>query len=286
MTHDISTEMTIQMIAARLRQLPDSHSLKALAARSSEAARVLSGQAEQLSGVAYYLTETQAELDSLSEWLRAQRPQRVTAKALTEEARRQRQLHEAREAARPVAMQAGKEALVARVNARLLALGVAAIRERGVDTPTGYDEAKLRVTDRAPRQRMWVLHFNEYVKYSSRQSWWVSASYLCGIEDGQVWVERVPASITTVEEAVAYITPAAVKRAAAEGRQVLRQGDVFLVERRRGGDDLAALPERHRFDPGNRTLSHPQHGSLHVPFPFAVHLTRTVPTGARVHNWD
>lgn len=74
--------------------------------------------------------------------------------------------------------------------------------------------------------------------------------------------------------------------AAAEGRQVLRQGDVFLVERRRGGDDLAALPERHRFDPESRTLTHPQHGSLPVPFPFAVHLTRTVPTGARVHNWD
>lgn len=96
------------------------------------------------------------------------------------------------------------------------------------------------------------------------------------MEDGQVWVERVPRHIRTVADAEAFITPAAVHRARAEQRRVLRQGDVWLVELRAGRDNTALLPHSHRFDPATRTLSHRQHGTLHVPYPFRVELTKSV----------
>ncbi|WP_156039229.1 hypothetical protein [Deinococcus marmoris] len=133
--------------------------------------------------------------------------------------------------------------------------------------PAGWQWNKAQVVDHAPGQQIWLVQREYRHDYSRRAgTWWVGAAYLTGIEDGQVWVERVSRHITTVAEAAAAITPAAVHRAHTEGRQVLRQGDVWLVELRRGQDNFDALPSSHTFDVVRRMLCHRQHGELHVPF--------------------
>ena len=43
-------------------------------------------------------------------------------------------------------------------------------------------------------------------------------------------VDRVPCSKNTIAEAINYLTPAEVKKAAKAGRKIKRQGDFFFVE--------------------------------------------------------
>ena len=84
---------------------------------------------------------------------------------------------------------------------------------------------------------------------------------LTGYEDGQWWARRVPYGCRTVAEALDYIRPAEVNAAIAEGREVRRQGDVWLVQLKAGRNNLNAIRGTdHRLD--GTTLTHPQHGSL------------------------
>lgn len=209
---------------------------------------------------------------------------KLTATGLQAVARDLRDLRAAR-----VERRAGPDPLLvpvaARMRSRLLGEAAAVIESRGVDTPAGYAPGALRLLDRGAR--VWLVGVDYWHDYSRRSRWHISARWVVGREDGQIWVERVPASVETVAGALEYITPAVVKRARESGRGVLRQGDVWVIERRRGGDDLGDLPARHAWDPDARTLTHPEHGALSVPWgAVSVALSRSVPTGSRVHNWD
>ena len=52
-------------------------------------------------------------------------------------------------------------------------------------------------------------------------------------QDGrQWWCKRVPATTSNVELALSFLMPSDVKRAKKDGLNVLRQGDVYLVERK------------------------------------------------------
>ena len=123
----------------------------------------------------------------------------------------------------------------------------------------------LRLLD---RDRAWGLvlvgcdGWREYSRrYGSRRA---SLRYLYGRDDNGAWALRVPATADTVAAALAAIVPAEVRRAAAEGRGVLRQGDVYAVElRRRGVNDAALAGTRHRYDAAARRLVHDDEGARH-----------------------
>jgi hypothetical protein len=93
-----------------------------------------------------------------------------------------------------------------------------------------------------------------------------------------VWAARVPSSCVRVSDALAFLKPAAVKLAELKGRKILRQGDVWLVQRKHRDirDELEQLPSSHTWDAATRILTHEGHGELHVPFCFIVIPQRTL----------
>ncbi|MEU6713046.1 hypothetical protein ABZ897_16310 [Nonomuraea sp. NPDC046802] len=145
------------------------------------------------------------------------------------------------------------------------------IQRRGGEIAIQIDNkpryAHLRVTDRHRDTRMVLLHVSAWRYYSRNVSHHASLSYLCGSEDGQRWAVRVPGTITTVADALTWITPKAVKDARAAGRQVWRQGDVYAIATSRAHDGKGELPENHHWDSAARVLSHPEHGNLYLPDP-------------------
>ncbi|MFA7086191.1 MAG: hypothetical protein WC145_05925 [Aliarcobacter sp.] len=131
-----------------------------------------------------------------------------------------------------------------------------AIRACGQTVPQGWWQAESQhvVTDR--RGRYWV-----YRGLYSVGRWPRKASYLCGVEDGQLWAVRIPSRIRTVAEALEWVVPAAARRPG-----TIRQGDVFLVPSR--VDRLEDLPQNHEvrvLDDGSRIVEHPQHPPVVLP---------------------
>jgi hypothetical protein len=149
-----------------------------------------------------------------------------------------------------------------------LAVYTAEIRRRGGETSiTGnYGTEHVQVTDHA--DGLYLLHAAGFRAYSRRHGChWTTLSYLCGTEDGPLWAVRVPGTITTTGAALAWLEPAAVTRARAAGKRVLRQGDVYAVQTTLAHDGTGELPDRHAWDQAARVLSHPQHPALHLPHP-------------------
>ncbi|NMC34938.1 MAG: hypothetical protein GYA36_21160 [Veillonellaceae bacterium] len=150
-----------------------------------------------------------------------------------------------------------------RVTETLIERTEQAITERGLDRPTGWDGGRIR--DRVGG--VWLYGAEYRYHYSNKfGDWWTGACYVAGVEDCQVWAVRVPRRMTTVAEALAYITPAAVRNAQDQGRTVLRQGDVWLIQQRT--DNLGALPRSHQLEnlpDGSRVLRHGQHGCISLP---------------------
>jgi hypothetical protein len=118
-----------------------------------------------------------------------------------------------------------------RLHARLVSLYGGEISRRGGETGIQVSPKTwhpLRVTDRSGG--LCVLHAGGW-RYSSGRSWHAVLSYLCGGGDeGGPWAVRVPGIITTVTAALDAITPAAARHAAAAGKAVLRQGDLYALE--------------------------------------------------------
>ena len=91
---------------------------------------------------------------------------------------------------------------------------------------------------------------------------------LAGTDDAGWWAVRVPATVDSVAGGLRWLEPAAVRRARADGMRVLRQGDVWIVERARGDAmGTTRLPLGHRWDAGSRMLHHGAHSEVHVPWP-------------------
>lgn len=159
---------------------------------------------------------------------------------------------------------------------------IEAIANRGFETsfPTGMQgqgwkwagKAELELIDSKKGYRLYKLE--GFRKYSRDCSWFRSYRYLCGVERGQYWCNRVPSTINTISEAVEWLKPAEVKKA----KKVIRQGDVFIVEKTR--DCKSNLPDRHEWDAENRVLKHPEHKDIHVPFPCKFVLVKELIAGA------
>ncbi len=153
---------------------------------------------------------------------------------------------------------------------RLLKQGLAEIDRRNLTTPAGWDYERKQVIDRDAKKRLWLIHADYWYHYSrafgSRQ---VGASYLCGVDEGQTFAVRVPKSVEKITDALQYLTPAAVIAAREKGYWTARQGDIFLVEKKRGENNLDALRwTRHKpvqRVSGRLIVQHPQHATVFVP---------------------
>lgn len=160
-----------------------------------------------------------------------------------------------------------------RLNARLLDVYSAEISRRGGETTIRTDKAReagLKVADRSGG--LTLLHLTAWRYYSgSTKNRLASLSYLCGREDGQTWAVRVPGTVTTVRSALDWLEPGAVRVARARGRRVDRQGDVYAAQTTWACDGAGDLPDRHVWDGRARTLTHPEHGTLSLPYPVRFH---------------
>lgn len=187
-------------------------------------------------------------------------------------------LRRTRERQRPVP--ARSRTLRERADARLIARYSAEIARRGGETvieegakASALREKPLQIAERC--DGMVVLHVTGWRFYSrghgSRQA---SLSYLCGTDDAGLWAVRVPGTITTVSEALAWLTPGDVVKALDKGLRVRRQGDVYAIETtaKRDGDGSWDLPEAHEWRAGTRYLVHTpadgrKHRPLRLPYP-------------------
>jgi hypothetical protein len=151
------------------------------------------------------------------------------------------------------------------------------ITDRRISVPDdfGRKEMTAEVTDRQKNPNTWLVHFKwrtrsygslTYGDYMPSRS--THASFLCGRSDKQDWAVRVPGTIKTVQKALVWITPAAVRKAQREQKKVLRQGDLFFIPLRIYDDDMNALwGTRHTSlrTPQGVVISHPQHPALTLP---------------------
>lgn len=169
---------------------------------------------------------------------------------------------------------APKPKLQDRLHSRLITIAQLEATKRSLNTPTCWPREGT-VEDYDPDRRMWVVNVERRHHYSNAfGDWWVRASWLAGHDDSGYWAVRIPGTILLIDDALDWITPAAVRKAEAEGRQVLRQGDVYIAEKKRGPDHTRDLPWRHQWDAETRTLSHPQHPDIAIPFPFRAYAQR------------
>jgi hypothetical protein len=108
--------------------------------------------------------------------------------------------------------------------------------------------------------------------------------YLVGTDDSGRWAIRVPGTLTTVADAVDWITPAGVRRARAQKRRVLRQGNLYLIEAPAARHHLDSHADAefgsHHYFRRARLLIHPEHAPLTVPpGRWQAHEQRSLATG-------
>ena len=165
-----------------------------------------------------------------------------------------------------------------RLKPTLEQLSERAIRERGLGRPTDWPGGYVR--NRVGK--LWVYGAEYRIDYKSAGNWWGGAAYLCGVEHGQLWAVRVPRWTHTVQHALDFIIPAAVRKARAAGRDVRRQGDVWFVPART--DNLSDLPWGHKIEGEEVRYSvHSQHGRLELPAgKIKVYVNKSVFGGGRV----
>lgn len=188
-------------------------------------------------------------------------------------------------------------ALQERLNARLAAIYSTEIARRGGETSiehgakaSALKEEPLKVADR--KDGLALLHCDSWRYYSRRfGSRHATLSYLCGKDDSGTWAVRVPGTITTVAEALRWITPADVRKAGWNGKRVRRQGDIYAIETTKAhdtpsgwvGDDrrydqkAAEWVTSHYWNAQTRTLVHrPQDGRKHRPLriPYPVRFAQ------------
>ncbi|MDD9940781.1 MAG: hypothetical protein OXU20_06945 [Myxococcales bacterium] len=180
----------------------------------------------------------------------------------------------------------GAPSLSARLEAYLLDRYRSEIYRRGgeLEIETERSAIELSLLDRHPGEDRMVLLGADGWRYYSRRfgSRPAALRYLCGEDDNGPWAVRVPGTTESIGDAIHWLEPAGVRKARADGKRVLRQGDVYLVENRT--DRWDDLPEGHWFDGDTRTLNHnPEdgraHAPLHVPFKARAYVQRAYGMG-------
>ncbi|MEV6133145.1 hypothetical protein AB0M05_41205 [Streptomyces violaceusniger] len=172
--------------------------------------------------------------------------------------------------------------LAERLRARIIATAVAEIGRRGGETEIVGDRSSvgLHLADRDPATRTVLLRAEGWRYYSRRfGARHTTLAYVHGADDAGPWAVRVPGTLTTLAEALAWMEPAEVTKARAAGRRVRRQGDVYAIETTAAHDGRGsdALPEAHQWRPQTRYLVHrPEDGRRHRPLklPYPVRFVR------------
>ncbi|MFF7115462.1 hypothetical protein ACFY91_24570 [Streptomyces albogriseolus] len=143
-----------------------------------------------------------------------------------------------------------------RLTARLVRKARVEIRRRGGETEVlGKKDrvtGSLALADRDPAQRMTLVKAEGWRYYSSRTPQrYVTLAYLYGTDDSGPWAVRVPGTMETVAQALAWLTPNDVVKAMDKGLRVRRQGDVYAIEttKRRDGDGAPRPARRTRVAP-------------------------------------
>jgi hypothetical protein len=99
------------------------------------------------------------------------------------------------------------------------------------------------------------------------------ARVLHGVDDGSPFWVRVADRAGTVAEAIAFLVPAAVRRATSRGLDVRRQGDWFFVPSPRfvpAGRPRRVAYHRHTFERwsdgyARGRVTHPEHATVDLP---------------------
>lgn len=152
--------------------------------------------------------------------------------------------------------------------AAILARYLPEIQRRGGETQirTGRNSyANLSVTDVGPDAALLKVMAFRYYSASS-PNWKASLAYLCGESDNGSWAVRVPGTVSTVAQALAWMEPPQVRRARQNGKRVLRQGDIYAVETtsRHAGASGPVEDTAHNWDADSGRLTHqPTDGRPH-----------------------
>ena len=158
------------------------------------------------------------------------------------------------------------------------------IKSRGFETEfrTGFKGAASR-QDRTEsikmdesRKGLRLYTVDGWKKYSRNTVYPCRLVYLAGVDRGVYWAIRCPSTVKNIDQALAYTVPAKAKAAKAAKRKVWRQGDVFIIEKKAGADNLNGLPPSHAWDPETRTLSHSSHKQCRIDFPFCIAVGKSV----------
>ncbi|GGC68811.1 hypothetical protein GCM10011504_53400 [Siccirubricoccus deserti] len=123
-----------------------------------------------------------------------------------------------------------------------------------------------------------LLTASGWAEYPGREFRRAALSVLAGRDDAGLWGVRVPSTLRDADAALIWLEPAVVRRTREAGLRVLRQGDLWVMERRRGGCGMAAsaIPAGHVWDAAARVLRHGAHDELSVPFPATAVVPATL----------
>ena len=161
--------------------------------------------------------------------------------------------------------------------------------ERGIlTTPYGAGRSKSYWIDVAPvsaHEGCTLLRAEGWRYYSRRTPVRRSAvAYLCGVDDSGVWAVRVPSTCTSAQVALAWLEPPIVRWARADGRPVLRQGNLYAVQTARGTDSREDRSiGRHTYHARARVITHPEHAPVVLPagrWTFATQKSLSTSRGA------
>ncbi|MEU0242312.1 hypothetical protein ABZ234_31930 [Nocardiopsis sp. NPDC006198] len=126
----------------------------------------------------------------------------------------------------------------------------------------------LRILDRDVAGRLTLVGASGWRRYGRTENF-ASLAYLSGVDAAGRWVVRVPSSVRTVAQALAWTEPAEVARVRQEGRRVAQVGGVYAIETTRAHDGKGAghlAQEGFAWRPGTRYLVHrPAFGPRHRP---------------------
>lgn len=209
--------------------------------------------------------------DLLADWLREHdMPGRRSKTAITK-LRRERERRRPVPVTRPSARVRADRLLLRRIEAE--------IARRGGETaiPDKHSVTRLGIADRDRAAGLTLVAAHGWRYYSSREgAHRASLVYLYGVDDAGPWAVRVAGTCATVAATLEWLTPTEVRDAAARGRRVRRQGDVYAVETaaRYDGAGVEELPASHRWNPHTRYLTHcptdgqfGKHRPVRLPWP-------------------
>lgn len=159
------------------------------------------------------------------------------------------------------------------------------VERRGGETSiTGnYGTVGLQLLSRKrlgpERRTLYLLGCEGWRKYGCTPARWARLAYLCGHDDNGLWAVRVPGTLRSAKAALEWITPRQVREARKRRLRVLRQGDVYAVERPRDyAEETAGNLDGHTWHHNARVLTHDDeerhHAPLRVPFPCALYQQR------------